>query len=134
MKIRILFAILLASCLTSCASYYGAITQTEVHRIQPGATTEADLVKMFGPPDTRIEAHYGAQIQLDWFRSVAPGPGSYVPIVGQFLGGLNIDVQQLTVLLGRDGRVLRYQIYDSNAAVRTEKVQTQTRVDRGYSK
>lgn len=134
MKIRILFAVLLAVGFTSCASYEGAIKQTEVHRIQPGATTEADLVKLFGRPDTRLEAHYGAQVQLDWFRSVPFGPGGYVPILGQFLGGLDLDVQQLTVVLDRNGRVLNYHVYDSNGTIQSEKVHMHTRVDHGYSK
>lgn len=37
------------------------------------------------------------------------------------MGGLDLEVQQLTVLLGPNGRVRSYSIYDSNGAVHTEK-------------
>lgn len=120
MKIRTLLAVLLASCLTSCATNHGAFTQPSIHQIRLGQTTEADLVAFYGPPDTRWVIANSGEIQLDWFRSVAPGPAGYVPFIGPFFGGLDLQVQQLTVRLRRDGRVTNYRMYDSNGAVISE--------------
>lgn len=134
MKIRILLAILLAFCLPGCASYYGVLTPSSIQQIRVRETTEADLVALFGPPDTRSEAYYGARTQLDWYRSIPPEPAGYLPVIGQFFGGLDVEVQQLTVVLGHDRRVLSYRMYDSNGTVKAEKTRLRTRVDRDFRK
>ncbi len=118
MKIRNLLAALGLLCLTSCATdHHEVITQPAVSQIRPGVTTEADLVHLFGPPDTRLAAYQGST-KLDWFRSVAPKPRGYFPVFGQFWGGLDFDVQQLSVSLGQSGRVTEYTVYDSKGAVK----------------
>ena len=124
MKMRNLIALLLLSCLTSCASYETAINPTTVHQIRPGATTESDLLELFGPPDTRWVALRG-RIALNWFRSLNPDPAGYVPVFGQFLGGLDLEVQELSVVVAPSGRVESFSIYDSNGVVKSEK----TRLD-----
>lgn len=120
MKMRNLFAALLVFCLTSCASYERAINPTNVGQIRPGITTESDLLQLFGYPDTRWTGMHGS-VALDWFRSISPNPAGYLPIAGQFLGGLDLEVQQLSVLIGPSGRVASFSVYDSNGAVKSEK-------------
>ena len=124
MKIRNLFAAFLTLCLTSSALPHGAITQPAVNQIRAGITTEADLTKHFGAPDTKLTNDRGYS-SLDWFRSLGPSAGGYVPIVGQFLGGLNTEVQQLSVVLGPNGRVLRYEVHSSKNRLKPA-VQTST--------
>jgi hypothetical protein len=120
MKIRIVLAVSVVLCLTSCASY--EITQSKLNQIRKGSTTEADLVELFGPPDTEWSGFQG-NISLDWFRSEGPSIAGYLPVVGQFAGGLDLDVQQLSVVIGPGGRVAKVVIYDSNGAVRTSRQQ-----------
>ena len=122
MKNRFLLLALLALGFSSCASYHPAIRTTDVRQIRPGVTTERDLFALFGQPDTRLAA-YNGDIFLTWFRSVPPGPAAYVPIAGQFMGGLDLQVQQLNVFVTHDGHVRTYAIYDSHGAVRTENAQ-----------
>lgn len=124
MKIKILIAAILAcSCLTSQAWFAQSINQAKINQIQPGQTTEAELVQLFGPPDTKLLDIYH-KTSLDWFRSVPPPVSSYIGVVGQFLGGLHLQVQQLSVVLGPSGTVQRYTIFDSTGAV---KARTQVR-------
>ncbi len=132
MKIRILLAALLTSCLTSCASYHGVLAPPAIKQIQPGVTTEANLVTLFGPPDTRLAAAYGTRTELTWFRSIPPPPSGYIPFVGQFLGGLDLDVRQLIVILGHGGRVTSYQFYDSNGGVQFEETRVRTRAGKDF--
>lgn len=118
MKTKILIAAILASsCLTSSAWFAKLITPEKVNRIRPGQTTEAELVWLFGPPDSRF-SDLDHIASLDWFRAVPP-PSSYLPLIDVFVGGLNVRTKELNVVLGPSGRVLRYQYYDSNSAVRT---------------
>jgi outer membrane protein assembly factor BamE (lipoprotein component of BamABCDE complex) len=120
MKLTILCASLLALCLTSCAAQHSSITSSAVAQIRPGITTEADLVQLFGPPDTRLSTFQG-DTSMDWFRSLGANPATYIPLVGQFLGGLDLEVQQLSVQIGRNGRVKKYTTYNSNGMVKTEQ-------------
>ena len=132
MKIKLLAAVLLTFCLTSRAAFGHSITQAKVDQIRPGYTTEADLVRLFGPPITRSTDIYRTT-SLDWIRSQPPGLQAYLPLVGSFLGGFDIEVQQLSVQLRADGRVGSFTIYDLNGNVkRTTK--SQTYIGRGYSK
>src|SRR5450432_858029 len=101
MKIRILSTLFVVSCLTSCAPL---LTQQKVDQIKPGVTTRADLVQLFGPPETQLVSDEH-DVYLDWFRSEPAPVSGYVPLVGSFLGGLNLDVEQLSVHLAGNGRV-----------------------------
>jgi hypothetical protein len=133
MKNRFLILALLTFCLASCASYYHTITQPAVRQIRPGYTTEPQLRALFGAPDTRIVSDQG-DVNLSWFRSAGPGPASYAPIVGQFMGGFDFDVQQLDVLLAPNGRVRSYTLYDSNGAIHTERSHLHTASGVRYGK
>ena len=134
MKTKLLVcALLLFSCLTSGAWFPPAITQAKLHQIQVGQTTEVELVHLFGTPTTRTTdlAH---RITIDWFRSVPAPVQSYIPLIGSFLGGMNIDAQQLRVVLSPDGRVIRYDVHSSRDTFRAAKVTTTTVSQTSYSK
>lgn len=105
-------AILLSTCLTSWAWFPKSISPEKIRRIQIGQTTEADLVQLFGHPTTRF-ADMSHNVALDWFRSVPMPPPGYLPVIGQFLGGLGLEVQQLSVVLSPGGRVVRYEMHSS---------------------
>jgi hypothetical protein len=133
MKIRILFAVVLGFCLTSCATSYFAISRPAVNSIRPGVTTEGDLVTLFGPSDTKWPANRG-MTGLDWFRSAGPAAPGYAPVLGQFWGGLDIDVQQLSVFVSPGGRVESYTFYDSDGTIKTENTHRHTTAGVNYRK
>ncbi|MEO5717803.1 MAG: hypothetical protein ABIR29_04435 [Chthoniobacterales bacterium] len=128
-------ALLLSTCLTSWAWFPPRITSTKLSQIRVGQTTETELVHLFGTPTTRTIdlAHF---ITIDWFRSVPAPVQSYIPIIGSFLGGLDIDAQQLSVVLSPNGHVVRYEVHSSRDSFQTAaKGTTTTTVSRtSYSK
>ncbi len=118
MKTKFLVIVLLLStCLTSWAWFPRSITKEKISQIHVGQTTEADLLLLFGPPTTRF-VDMSHLISLDWFRSVPMPPSGYLPVIGQFLGGLNVEAQQLSVVLSPGGRVIRYQAHSSKDPAR----------------
>ena len=118
MKTKLLaIAILVCSSLTTWAWFPPAITQEKVNQIQIGQTTEADLVGLFGAPTTR-KTDIRGQVELDWFRSQPIPWQGYLPLIGSFIGGLDIDAQQLYVLLSPRGAVLRFSAYSSATELR----------------
>lgn len=112
-------AILLSSCLTGWASFPRSITRQKINQIHIGQTTEADLLRLFGSPTTR-SSDLARRISLDWFRSVRMLPTGYLPIVGQFFGGLNLEAQQLSVVLSPDGRVIHWEMHSSKDKQRAD--------------
>lgn len=91
------------------------------------------MLQLFGPPDTRLSTIRGVT-SLVWFRSLGPKPAGYVPTFGQFMGGLDLEVQQLSVVVSQNGRVASYIIYGSNGMVKTERTHRGTLRDKGYEK
>ena len=114
-----MLAALSALCLTSCVAIGAPIAQRDVSQIKPGQTTEADLVQMFGPPTTR-SVDIREKKTLDWNESSGIPPQAYLPFIGPCLGGLDVRVQQLSVVVSADGRVERYTMNDSNSERRIE--------------
>jgi hypothetical protein len=136
MKTKFLVGVLLvASCLTSWAWYPPTITQQKINQIRLGQTTEPDLVHLFGVPTTRY-VDIKNYVSIDWFRSVPIPPQGYIPILGPFIGALNVEAQQLTVILSPSGRVVRYEVHSSRDTLHAStQVVTTTTVQRtGYAK
>ncbi|MDQ3200507.1 MAG: hypothetical protein M3Q46_15205 [Verrucomicrobiota bacterium] len=132
MKTKILAAtLLLSSCLTSWAWFPPSITVAKIGQIQVGQTTEADLVHLFGYPTTRF-TDLRQYTSVDWFRSVPAPPQSYLPLIGSFLGGLDVEAQQLHVVLSPGGRVVDYEVYSSRGRFKT--IHQVTTTTTGYAK
>ena len=136
MKTKILFSILLlSSCLTSWAWAPRSITQANLNQIRIGQTTEPELVQLFGAPTTRFVDLRG-HTSLDWFRSVPMPLPAYLPLAGELFGGLEVDAQQLSVVLGPNGRVIRYEVHSSEKRLKTaaQSVTTTSVRQTNYSK
>lgn len=119
MKTKILVTVLLiSSCLTSWAWAPRRITQANINQIRLGQTTESELVRLFGPPSTRF-VDLRQRISLDWFRSVPMSIPAYLPLIGELVGGLDVEAQQLYVVLSPDGRVLHYEVHSSKKLLKS---------------
>ena len=127
MKTKLLAtALLLASCLTGWAWPRSSITQAKVNQIRIGQTTEADLLQLFGAPTTRmIDLRH--EVELDWFRTPPMPLQGYVPFIGSFIGGLDVEAQQLYVVLAPNGRVMRFYVYSTTGKVRGPMQQASVR-------
>ena len=125
-------ALLISSCLTSWAWFPPSITKKKLEQIKIGVTTEADLVHLFGPPTTRF-VDLSHRVADDWFRSVPMPWSGYLPLIGQFCGGLDVDAQQLSVLLTPDGRVIKFEAHSSKSNRQLEQ-QTAKVHRNGYTK
>ena len=92
---RSLIALALCLALTSCASSGRQITQQQFDQVQAGKTTTADLVSLFGDPNSRVYNSDGTQT-LIW---------TYV-YVG--FAGVGTKVQSASINIGPDGTVQGY--------------------------
>jgi len=112
MKQNLFFSILLAVSITAgisgCSSSGKKIEQSNVSQIIKGQTTEADLVRMFGPPSNRM-ANSNGTVMLMWsYFSHDMNAASFIPYAGMVLGGSKSESQNLHVTLGPNGKVQDY--------------------------
>jgi outer membrane protein assembly factor BamE (lipoprotein component of BamABCDE complex) len=108
--INSLVAFIMLVCLTSHATAGRSITHEKVSQIRPGWTTEEDLVRAFGPPDTKTVCP-PRETTLDWFYVSPIRAQNYIPIIGPALGGTDLTGWELWVVLGPNGAVKRYIAY-----------------------
>jgi outer membrane protein assembly factor BamE (lipoprotein component of BamABCDE complex) len=111
--VKNLIAALLAVAMAGCSSVGKPIARDKINQVQVGVTTEAEVIRMFGVPSTKTLDASGT-IVLTWVYSrAAAKPQTFIPVAGVFVGGMNTRLQQLTVLIGKKGRVERYTMNDA---------------------
>ena len=104
------FALVMLACLTTPAKAGHSITQAKINQITPGLTTEADLVRTFGPPATKTVCP-PEEMTLDWFYVSPIAAQNYIPVIGPLLGGTQVKAWELWVTLRSNGTVRRYIAY-----------------------
>ena len=106
MKTSIIMAGLVLLC--GCASVGNNFDSRKIAEIKKGETTEADLVKMLGPPAQRgVNSESG--VSLTWVYSEARTKGeTFIPIAGAFVGGARTKTKILSVVLDPAGVVSTY--------------------------
>lgn len=112
--INSILALVMLTCLTSHAMAGRSITEAKIDQIRPGQTTEADLVRAFGPPATKMVCPPEEQA-LDWFYVKPISAQNYIPIIGPALGGTQVKAWELWVELRANGTVKRYIAYEHYA-------------------
>jgi len=103
---QLIFTVLGSICLASHASS-GQIEQWDINEIKPGVTTEIDLAQRFGPADTRVVDSRGDRL-LHWNKLGAPPLQGYLPLIGNWLGELDVSWLDLWVQVRANGRVEHY--------------------------
>jgi hypothetical protein len=100
-----------------CASVGTPIARQNLSRIQKGVTTERELTAMFGAPsDKSIDSN--DRVILTWIHSAAQVKGTtFIPYAGAFVGGTNVQVEKLMVVVGKDGTVENYVFNESHPNV-----------------
>jgi len=106
MKYNLLIAVATALTLAGCATQQGSnFDAAKVSQIKRGVTTRADLVALFGQPNLQGTDLAGNQT-LDWnYTKVQTKAQTFVPVVGFFAGGANVEQKNLHVILSPSGTV-----------------------------
>jgi hypothetical protein len=108
MKINQLIFTVLASLWLASHASSDQIEQQDINEIRPGITTETDLARKFGPPDTGVVDTRGNRL-LHWTKLGAPPLHDYIPIIGNWLSEPgDISWLDLWVQVRANGRVDNY--------------------------
>ena len=115
---RYLLTLVCVFAIVGCSSVGTPIPKDKINQIRIGVTTEPDLFLLFGTPSTKTLDPSGA-IVLTWvYSSATTKPATFVPLAGPFIGGYSTELQQLTVLVNRKGRVERWTMNNAPGEVR----------------
>lgn len=118
--INSILALVMLTCLTNHATAGKSITEAKIDQIRPGQTTEADLVRTFGLPATKMVCP-PEEMALDWFYVKPISAQNYIPIIGPALGGTQVKAWELWVVLRPNGTVRRYIAYGHYANGQTKR-------------
>lgn len=104
----VLTLVLLLGLLIGCASSGRKIDQAAVETITKGETTKAQVIARLGSPDQITRMGNGDTLFMYHYMRATPKPATFIPIVGAFAGGANVQHQSCTIIFGPDGLVKNY--------------------------
>jgi outer membrane protein assembly factor BamE (lipoprotein component of BamABCDE complex) len=91
--------------LAGCASVGRKLDENAVAKIKKGETTRAEVLKSLGSPDQMTRDGEGnVTFQYIYVRATTK-PSTFIPVVGAFAGGANVQNQMLMVTFGTNGVV-----------------------------
>jgi outer membrane protein assembly factor BamE (lipoprotein component of BamABCDE complex) len=105
---KLLPLILLIVWLAGCVSSGRKIDQSAADKIEKGITTRDQVINLIGSPDRITRTGNGDTIYMYNYMRIAAKPASFIPYVGLFVGGSNLQHQMYMVTFGPDGVVKDY--------------------------
>lgn len=101
----LLLLLVIATLGTGCATVGRKLDQESVDKIKKGQTTREEVLKLIGAPDQMTRNGNGdVTFNYTYARATTKG-ASFIPIVGAFAGGVNVQNQMVMVTFGPDGIV-----------------------------
>ena len=96
--------------LAGCVSAGRKIDQTAADKIVKGKTTKSEVIAALGSPDHITKLGNGDTVFIYQFMKSTPKASTFIPIVGTFAGGANVQTQSCMVIFGRDDIVKNFSI------------------------
>lgn len=91
-----LIVITTAALLCGCVSYGRKIDQSKVQQIKPGQTTSKQIIGLIGSPD-QVTTTGTSTIFHYVFVRATPKATTYIPVVGAFAGGANVQNESVII-------------------------------------
>ena len=83
-----------------------------------GKTTRSDVERIYGPPNATSFANAQTDIWIyRWARSTAKAE-NFIPYVGAFVGGRDVQTKELVILFNEQNVVVRHSMRDSTNSIR----------------
>lgn len=114
-----LAALALAGCTSSGNDVLRSQTIDVVNQnIIDGTTTRSDVERLYGPPGATSFASAQNDIWIyRWRRSTAKAE-NFIPYVGAFVGGADVQTKELVILFNEQNVVVRHSMRDGSDTVR----------------
>ena len=103
-----LLLFLILALTVGCASVGRPIDQAAADKIVKGQTTREQVGMMLGSPDRITKLGNGDTMYSYSYTRASAKPATFIPIVGAFAGGTNMQHQMVMVTFGPDDIVKNY--------------------------
>jgi outer membrane protein assembly factor BamE (lipoprotein component of BamABCDE complex) len=108
---------------TGCASAGNQVlakqdAATVSQSIVDGKSTKADVQTAYGDPNDTSFTDGGNEIWKYTYAYATPTAASFVPVVGIFAGGANVDKKTLVILFDKSGVVVKHTMSSSHEQVK----------------
>jgi outer membrane protein assembly factor BamE (lipoprotein component of BamABCDE complex) len=123
-KQLIIVGVVVSLMLTGCATSGVRIDQDKVAQIKENVTTEQEVIRLLGSPYTKTLSSDGKIMMFYQYTKVKNRASNFIPIMNLMTGGMDMQQQMLTVLIGKNGKVEKYTLNDSATAVNSGIVNT----------
>jgi outer membrane protein assembly factor BamE (lipoprotein component of BamABCDE complex) len=116
-------AALLTAALAGCASGGNDVLRSQDanavdQNIIDGKTTRSEVQRIYGPPNATSFANAQTDIWIyRWVRSTAKAE-NFIPYVGAFVGGRDVQQKELVILFNDQNVVARHSMRDSTDSIR----------------
>jgi outer membrane protein assembly factor BamE (lipoprotein component of BamABCDE complex) len=86
--------------------------------IVDGRSTKPDVQKALGDANDTSFTDNGNEIWKYQYAYATATPETFIPLVGAFVGGANVDKKTLTILFDKDGVVMKHTMSTSHEQVK----------------
>jgi outer membrane protein assembly factor BamE (lipoprotein component of BamABCDE complex) len=97
--------VVVALSLIGCATVGRKLDQSSVEKIKKGETTREEVLRLIGSPDQMTRDGNGNITMTYMYVRATAKPETFIPIIGAFAGGANVQNQMVMVVTGPDGVV-----------------------------
>jgi outer membrane protein assembly factor BamE (lipoprotein component of BamABCDE complex) len=105
MKVSALFSgAVAAGLLVGCSTSGRRVDQTQVDTIRIG-DDKSVVETRIGPPDQVSKSISGVETWSYAYSRSRPNAKRFIPLLGTFIGGKNVETQTVTILFDDEGRV-----------------------------
>jgi outer membrane protein assembly factor BamE (lipoprotein component of BamABCDE complex) len=119
---RLIVVIALASGLSACVSAGNQVlktadAETVSHSIVDGQSTKASVQASFGDPNDTSFTDGGNDVWKYSYAYGTPKAATFIPIVGIFAGGMDVDKKTLVILFDKSGVVVKHTMSVSHEQI-----------------
>jgi outer membrane protein assembly factor BamE (lipoprotein component of BamABCDE complex) len=105
MKANAIFSgVVAAGLLIGCSTSGRRVDQTQVDTIRLG-DDKASVQARIGPPDQVSRSVTGVETWTYAYSKSRPNAKRFIPLLGTFIGGKNVETQTVTILFNDENRV-----------------------------
>jgi outer membrane protein assembly factor BamE (lipoprotein component of BamABCDE complex) len=111
---KTVIAFALVTAISGCASHSGKqVRPTQLGGFQKGVTTEAEVIRALGAPNTSTMNSDGEKTITYAFAQYKIRGSTFIPIVGLFTGGSDVKTNSTIFMFDKDGKMLSYNVSET---------------------
>lgn len=100
--------ILLCAIVSACAAAGVQVTEQQLSFLVPGKTTIAETVSILGQPNMNTRNPDGSRTISYVYSEAQTRPETFVPIVGAFIGGMDIRSNVVMIQFDQEGHLITH--------------------------